>query len=468
MQENAQLPILAVENILPTLKDLPLILADHRRRASLGGEAAQALIVECEASATISFDQDEKLKNMIVKIKGTVQKFKDTRSPITQLMDEVKSALIKEEKSLEVYAGTLQEFRNRRAQEVAAENRRLEEEQRRIAAKNRERAEMVEKFTAGIGTALNKKLFDKKQELTASFNSLTLEDIDQRGQRLRELNFTFPAHKLDEILGHITTTFSIHTSEEAASIYQEVKDAYLFDEFYSRYLDEMLAHRQQLVDRLPAKKQELQEAKRQADERLRLQREKEEQDRKDAELRRQQAEAKNKEEAERLRQQAEQNRLRQEELRLKQEEQRLLAEQQQREREERERKEQERLEIERQEAQAKTEREAEAARSQSNAATLFDQLAAANLKQAEGEVRKGWEIIVEDLRGWAFIFEYWMLNEMPNVYTKDPAKVGKTSLDQMKTYCEKVAGETKIKTPFLTYKETITAVNRKTPAKKNG
>lgn len=473
-----------IANILPVLRGMPEALQDHQVRAAKGNAAAAALADLGEAQEKITEEMDTECKNMIIKLNTTDEKFKAIRTPFTQMIGEIVKGFTGSEALLKTSIPRLQAIRNRRAKEVVEENKRRQEEADRVAAKNKEKADLVGFFSKSIATCLNNKLDERKKLLTTNFNAMTLADIDERGEKLKTLFNLFPGHKLAEIVVlPVMPSARAHTIDEMKAIYDGVYKAYDFDAFYTLYQNECDQAKQALVDRLPSKLAELKEAERQRLEAIRLEQEAEtlrqqqaeqrkQNDLRQAELNRQAADAKNKEDAERIKRQQEEEKqreiLRQEEdarrkdeLEKQQEQQRIENEKLQQQQEARRQAEVQKLEDERLARDKQASDVADQAKTTMIAQSLFDQSNVANMKEAEGETRKGWEIIVLGPAGWAEIFQYWFLNAMADAYTKNADKVGAVSLDKMKAFCEKAADKTKIESEFLEYRETVVAVNRK-------
>lgn len=472
-----------IANILPTLTGMPQVLQDHQVRATKGNAVAIALAAEAESMEKITEEMDTKCMNMIIKLNGTEEKFKEARSPFTQMIGEIVKGFTGAEALLKTAIPRLQAIRNRRAKEIVEENKRRQAEADALAAKNREKADLIGGFNKAIATCLNVKLFERKTLLTTNFNAMTLTDIAERGQKLKDLMNLFPSHKLAEIVDVPMPSARVHNLEEIKAIYEEVYKSYDFPGFYSQYQDSLDEVKRGLVDRLPSKLAELQETERQRLEKIRLDKEAEEERirqvqeaklarEKQAELDKLAAAANTKADQERIAKQkeadqlAEERRLaaaavRQKELDAQKEQQRIEQERLAEEQETRRVADEDKAEQERVAAERQASNNAEQAKTTAIAQTLFDQTNVANMKEAEGETRKGWEIIVLGPAGWAEIFQYWFLNGMAEAWAKDPAKIASISFDKMKTFCEKVAGKTKIESEFLEYRETVTAVNRK-------
>lgn len=460
MPENQQEQGVVIASILPTLTNMPEILAKSQHRVARGEAAANALIAKCAEVPKMTPELDEECMNMIIKLNKTEEDMAGERKPYTQLMDEIKKTFTSLEGRFKPLREALQQKRDQRAKEVVEENKRREIEAKKIADKNKEAADLTAAMTNGITTCLNNKLFSRKQELQTLFNGLTLDDIDARGEKLRTMSNSFPAAKIEEILTFRLPAVQHHNPDEIRAIRAKVDHGYMWEPFYLQYRAELDEVVQSLVDRLPSKKADLLEAKRLADEKARLAKEKEEADARQRELDRQAREAKNAEEAKRI----EDQRKREAELREQREKQEAENRKKQEEqaaadavrKAEQARKDAEEQENRNREAAA----QAEAVRVQAHGQTLFDQQLTAQVKEAAPETRKTWEITVLDPTGWGEIFQYWFINEMAATWKKKQDKVGDIDLNAMKKYCEKVAETSKIESPFLRYEEKFKAVNR--------
>lgn len=450
-----------IASILPILTPMPDVLATARTRAARGVAAASDLVTQCKTAEKITPELDKQAEAMIVKLTKTQEDMMEIRKPYTQLIGEIVSAFTSTEKQFAPFIEELKAIRNRRAKEVAEENKRKELEAARIAAKNKEAADLAAHVTKAIGECLNNKLFSRKREMQTAFDSYTLADIEERGEKLKKFIPSFPVGKLAEIVVYTMPVYKNHTAEEVEAIRVKADRSFDWEGFYSRYEVDLDAFRQSLVARLGSKRAELQTAEDARLEKLRVENEQRIAREKQAELDRQAKATRDEAERKRLEEQQQENLRRQQELERQQAEQRRVQEQQQAEQAERQRQQEEQLKQQQAQATIDNESRAEQTRIQSHAVTLFDQTNTANLQEAEGEVRKGWEITVLEAAGWGEIMQFWFLHGgLAAAYEKDAAKVGDIDLNKMKAFAEKKAETIKIESPLLTYSQTFKAVNR--------
>lgn len=457
--QQATADIAVIQKSLPLLQSLPGLLTQHQASVSGATGAAEKLIEKCKGSEKMTAELDEECKTLIIKINKTDEKLKENRSPGTQLMTMIARAFTGEEAKLAAPVKALQEFRNQRAKEVVDDNLRIEQEAKAKAAKDKEKADVVAWFTKCIATCLNKKLFDRKKELTDNFETFTMEDFDTRSEKLRALINIFPYGKLDTILVYDQPRgVAFLTNVEVAGIEAEIKKSYPFDDFATVYQEELDEVKRGLVDRIPSKKTDLLEKKAAAERAELLRQQQVEETRKAELLRQQQQQAKNQQEKERLEKLQQQQQERQNQLEAERKEQERVRLENERLEAERITNENVRLENERLEKQETAEKQADIAHAGAIGNILFDVANTAGQKQTEGETRRGWKITVTHMAGWAEIFQFWYMGKAA---TTPLDKFGKITLDQMKGYAEDQGDTEKISSKYLTYEETIVAVNRK-------
>lgn len=460
--QQATADIAVIQKSLPLLQSLPGLLTQHQASVSGAINAAQKLTEKCKEAGKMTAELDEECKTLIIKINKTDEKLKENRSPGTQLMTMIARAFTGEEGKLAAPVQELQGFRNQRAKEVVEENRRIEAEAKAKAARDKEKADVVAWFTKCIATCLNKKLFDRKKELTDNFETFTLDDFETRSEKLRALNNMFPSGKLDMILVYDQPRgVAFLTNVEVVGIEAEIKKGYPFDDFAKVYQEELDEVKRGLVDRIPSKKAELLEKRAAAEraEQLRLQQV--EQIRQAELLKQQQQQAKNQQEKQRLEKLQQEQQLRQAQLEEERKEQERVRLENERLENERITAENIRLENERLEKQETADKQADIAHAGAIGNTLFDVANTAGQKQTEGETRRGWKITVTHMAGWAEIFQFWYMGKAAATPLD---KFGKITLDQMKGYAEDQGDTEKISCKYLAYEETIVAVNRKVKA----
>lgn len=463
-QQSAPPGQLVIANILPTLTSMPAVLQENRIMAQKANEVSKRAIEACSNSERITADQDERLQKLILQIKQNDVIMKEKRSSFTQFMTLISTEFTAVEKEMNDYAAQLQSLRNRRAREVAEDEKKRKEEAARVAAKNKERADIEAHFTTCIANCISTYKFKLKSMWDEGFAGITLENFEEKQAKLSKIKGVFPAPVLDtDVLKFDNPAALRHTPEEIAAIRTRIRGDYDFATCATAYVIEMDDYLRKLRDRLPSKLQELQEAKRLQEEQVRLQEEQRQAAERKKELDRQAAQTRNAAEQERLRKEQEtlaesQRQLDRDREQSKKEQERIQQEQADRQRLQDEENERQRL------AQVEKDQQAgEMARSKSVAGTLFEQVKAnATVTENAPETRTSVNIRVVDYPGYALIFQAWFLSDEPKkMWDKDPEKLENMTLGRMKAFAEKQAPGTKIESELLVYDENYTAVNRK-------
>lgn len=386
---------------------------------------------------------DQRSNGYLVNCRTAVGEMKEERSPITQLFDKIKTLYTAEENALDNKEGKIpkqiQVFRNKYVQDLAAEQKRKEAEAAKKARRKQQEIDLRSTIKTGLGRCLITYQTNMKTAWWAGFNGITLDNYEQKKAGIEGLKGTFPSAKVQEICKDALYTGANCPDLTSAEI-QEIQDneweTYDFHSFFIKYGQEMQELKQELLDKLPSKKAELDEA-----ERLRL--EKIELDRK----------------AKAEKDEKEKERLRQEQLRLQQQQQ-----QQEEERQIREQQQQQDLQAQQQQSMQAVTESVEVNRASAHAGTLFEQAQEMTAVIDTPQTKSGFEIEIINKSGWIEIITFW-LNRCGKDLTLD--KWPKKTLDSMKKDVEAIAlaadkaGKVdQIESQNLTYKPTYTAVNK--------
>ena len=394
---------------IATFQDGAQILSSNTETVSKAVTAGQRILnMIQDAGGKLTPELDKLCNDYLAKINLRKRELEEGRKPITQMMDAVKGLFTAEEAKLDIKrAGTIpfivQDLRNGYAKEQAEEQRRRDQERQQQAAKEKEAVDLRAECERRQSQYFRDYLSAEKSRLQQAFNAITLETFD--GKRASLLGYT-PAYPYEHFKSFQHGLVSrLHSPEELTNIVTNIVVG-RYDEFSGTYNTELAELKQQLVDRLPSKKNELEQmAKADADEKRRL-----EDDRK-------------------KREQDESDRLQQEE------------------------------ESRRQEAEdAIKSRQTEGA-----AMSMFASLGDLEAAAPAPETRKGYDITVTHPAGWALIFQFWFQKEGARLAMD---KFASKKLESMKTFCENYAhkhGE-KIESQHLVYEPSYKAVNRKSEA----
>lgn len=454
--ENATETGMAVfSNSMEIFKTTPEILTTNKNRSAKAVEVGNKIIADWQAAWKIEDENermealaviDERSNNYLVKCGAALKEEKELRSSITQLMDEFKKMFTAAENEIDkgkdgTVPSAVQKHRNEFAKQSAAVTARKQKEAEEKAAKAQEGLDIKASITTWIDNKLIDLLTNKKSKMNNSFNGISLLDFDTKSSQLNlmTLSVTKPEllTQLTEVPGYALRRYN--TPAEQQAILDEVFANYNFDSFITKWKKEVFELQQDLISKLPSKKNELLEEKRLAEEaeaarvaavaaaaeaKTRVQKEAAEKAAADAAAAKAAADAAAAAKALREKQEAE-------ELERKAAEEKLAAEQQ--------------VEINKQGEQTMA---------------MFDKEAElAEVVQAP-EARQGYEIIITHQAAWVQIFQLWFESEGKNLSID---KIGNTKMDQMKAWAEKHAhkNDVKIESKFMKYEPSYKAVNRK-------
>lgn len=343
----------------------------------------------------------------MVKLKSRHAEIKDRRSPATKIFDEIRSkfteleAQIDPAKPSSVY-GQLQAMRNAFATQKMEAQRKAEAERERKLKADQEKITLKSEAELQLHNSLNAAISTTQELLMSIFNAINLGNFTDKAIELQDYDCTYRKDMYDSIPVNLKAIYC-----SPAEIESIILNARLgkFDSFAKAYHDTLSDLKQELMDKLPGKKTELEEL-----EAARLA--KEDADKKAREAK---TEADKKAAAEAAK---------------KAEEQRLQLEA---EAEERRKADAIRLQEERREAELKAAQEAEAKKAQEQTELLFNSTLEATENASEVKAAESFEIEVLNKSGWMEIFRFWF---MKDGMTLDAEKIEKKTMKQMKSFCE--------------------------------
>lgn len=430
--------VAVIEKSIVIFQDAGKILKANEERTEKALAVGRRILTDIQANGgAMTAELDERCNKFLANVNKAAGEMNDQRKPVTQIMDAIKKMYTEIENKLDIkkpetIPGIIHKKRNEYAKQVIEEQERKRVESERKAAVERQRVELVAWIHSTISNKLISYLEFKKLSITNSFNAITLADFDDKSDKLGKMAIAFPVAKLAEIIKYdLPNNFSLLDFTVKNTVKTEAHTAYDFQSFYKEYETEIGELKQQLIDRLPSKKQELDEIAEQ--ERLRIENEKRLQ------------ESKNKAEREKAE-------LRQKEIEA---EQKRLQE----EKERRDREEQDRIKKEAEEQKLKAEQEAESTKMAGTTMVMFNQAAEVDTTAAP-ETRQGFDLTVLHPAGFVEIFQFWFTNEGVKCSVDE---IEKMTMKQMKKYCENQAHKHghKIESKYLKYEPSFTAVNRK-------
>lgn len=245
---------------------------------------------------------DQEIASFIERAKKTLKKMNGKRSAVTQIFDTIRAAYTGLENEVDpAKKGTipaqLQEVRNKYAakkrEEYEAELRKRQQEQARQMAKNKYTTDVEEDYMRQYNALVT----DSINRLMELDKSLTLDNYAIIADGVKNTTAALPQEWFTALRPQVLLPSSL-TPDEARAIAAEVKQR-LQQRFTEQYTFEVSATRDDIIDRLPSKRKELERiAQADAEQAARIKAQMEERERKEAEQReRERAEREAKEKA---------------------------------------------------------------------------------------------------------------------------------------------------------------------------
>lgn len=256
----------------------------HERCIAFGQQLLQRVQTDGMSDAL-----DQEIATFIDRARKTVRKMNTKRSAVTQLFDNIRSVYTSMENEVDpTKKGTvpdqLQDYRNQYAAkkraEYEAEQRRRQLEQAKAAAKTKYTADveedLVRQFNGLVASAYNR--------LVGLDKSVTLDNYDTVSATIKNTSDQLPAEWLASLQASVLLP-PVLSPEEAHTIAADVKQN-LSKRFTEKYAFEVSTNRDDILDRLPSKRKELERiAQANAEEAERIKRQMQERERHEAELR---------------------------------------------------------------------------------------------------------------------------------------------------------------------------------------
>lgn len=256
----------------------------HDRCIQFGKELLKR--VETEG---MSDSLDQEIAVFIDRAKKTLKKMNGKRSAVTQIFDTIRSAYTGLENEVDpAKKGTvpaqLQEVRNKYAakkrEEREAELRQRQQEQARLMAISKYTTDVEEDYTRQYN-ALVTGTINRLMELD---KSLTLDNYAIVADGVKNTSDALPQDWFNNLRPQVLLPSAL-SPDEARSIAADVKQK-MYQRFTEQYTFEVSATRDDILDRLPSKRKELERmAKANAEEAERIRKAMEERERKEAEQR---------------------------------------------------------------------------------------------------------------------------------------------------------------------------------------
>lgn len=401
--QNNNLPFKANE-VVNILQTAPSILTDNETRVTRCSNAGKSLLDTINATNGINSDEvDGQVQKFIEASKQTLERINGSRKPITQMLTAISKRFTSLESEIDVKtSGTipykLQQARNKYAAKKLEEQKKREEEARRIQLAENEKAQYKANITLLLDTTYTNYVSRHINALNGMYDHATLATYNDVCRQIKEAKTTF---NWTDFANNVKDTFQTFYMDSATRTCIKNELASIKKvEYAKRYSFELDDLKQSLIDRLPSLRKQLEEQE---------------------DLRRTNAEEAARQEEQRKKEQQEQLRKQEEERKRKEEE-----------------------------AKAKVEADKAAAEVQA----AFD-FSAASMPSTPTKAKVKKKIQITNPQGFLQVYQMWFTREGINMSMEDLEKVHK----KMITYCEKVVNKDgeQIQSAFVKYVDDVTA-----------
>ena len=286
--ETKALTIFEPKNVGTIAQIAPQAYNENRLSHDRCIEVGNHLFTRVEAEG-MSDSLDQEIALYIERAKKTVKKMNTKRSAVTQMFDMIRSAYTTLENEIDVtkkdtIVSKLQQLRN-----AYADMKRKELEAQRMEQMRRQRAETARaQYAADVEAELMKHrsgiISEAANKLYELFSSLTVNNRAEVENTIKSVPEELPQRWLDTLYLQVQLPQEL-TQEEAREIQENIKSR-LEQEIKEEYQINVCSTRDDILDRLPSKYEELlRMAKADAEEAARIKAQMEEQERKEAEQR---------------------------------------------------------------------------------------------------------------------------------------------------------------------------------------
>lgn len=263
---STELAIIKKENIELIVSNAPVAYDENKVSQDRCLAAGNKLLTQLSTQACTD-ELDQQAAIYIEKARKTVKKMNDKRTALTKLFDEIRSTFTSMENSVDpTKSGTvpfkIQQYRNQYAAKKHQEE--LARQREELLRQQREQAKT--KFTsdcdADYRSSFHGHLDFYIEGLQSLFQSVTIENYEQRLHDLRNSSVAFPSDFADVVRSKVALPPSnLVAPSDCETIRKQVLER-LLPQFRDTFERAMTVERQRLVDLMPSKKMELERAAR--------------------------------------------------------------------------------------------------------------------------------------------------------------------------------------------------------------
>ncbi len=287
MAQETALAIIKPENIKTIVTAAPQSYSENAVSNEKCLAFGQELLNKIQAAGGIMTDElDREVASYIDKVKRTLAKMNENRSPLTKLFDEVRKEFTKLENTIDPGKTDTVPYRLQALRNAYAARKRAEEERRRREEVERQQAKAArDKFFTDVEDYFKREfqnmLSVQLRAISDTDSAITLDNCEASKKQLEDWSDVLPSEWFDALKSTVAVPYNIPVGE-AAAIEAEVKKR-LKVQFTEHFKSEVQDNIDYYLDRLPSKKANLVRiAQASAEESARLQAEMEERKRREA------------------------------------------------------------------------------------------------------------------------------------------------------------------------------------------
>lgn len=257
----------------------PVVLDENKKSNTRAIEAGRKLLDQAKENG-MNPQLDELIADFVKKGKITLKNMNDKRAPFTQMMTMVAREFTGLENEVKEIVDEAQKVRDEFAAKVMKERQEAERQAALKLAKDNEKIEIEKNFRISHSEKYTDYLLDFKTKKMNWFNELTLETIDFAEESIKSmLNGLSDREFVFQIS---VSNVNYHDNNEVRQIISSIEMGLCYNAM-SDFQRNIAIFQRELIDTIPTKKNQLLEAKAEAD--------RQEAERAEAERKRQEAEA---------------------------------------------------------------------------------------------------------------------------------------------------------------------------------
>lgn len=247
--------IVKFEDIATTV---PQMIETSKTRVLNATSAGEKVLAEM---AEMNDSKDEMANGFLVKARKTLELINEQRKPVTQFLDSIKKEFTTIERELDPknsdsIVAKIQQRRNEYATAKLEAQKKKEEEAKRLAAIQQEKAEVEARVEAALRNYFADYKSKRIQAMYDVYNAMALTNFDEYEKHIKEFPEQYPQEHFDGFTTAITTIYL--TKEDKVAIKAMVMEG-KHQEFAKDFAESIRGEKIDLVSKLPAKKAELEE-----------------------------------------------------------------------------------------------------------------------------------------------------------------------------------------------------------------